>query len=63
MAYFDQIVYMYGQHFLTNGMRNNIFFLLDEALLNIRQAGRGQLVKILITLEPHGIFWSNFAHV
>ena len=38
-------------------------FLTDEALLSINQAGRGQLVKLLITLEPHGIFGSNFAYL
>ena len=31
-------------------------FLMDEALLSISPAGRGELVKMLITLEPHGIF-------
>ena len=29
---------------------------MDEALLNISPVGHGQLVKILITLESHGIF-------
>ena len=29
---------------------------MDEALLSISPAGRGRLLKILITLEPHGIF-------
>ena len=28
----------------------------DEALLSIIPAGRGQLVKMLIALKPHGIF-------
>ena len=27
------------------------------------QVGYGQLVKMLITLDPHGIFWSNFAYL
>ena len=36
-------------------------FLMDEALLSISPAGRGQLVKIIITLEPHCIFETNFA--
>ena len=27
---------------------------MDEGLLNIISAGCGQLVKMLITLEPHG---------
>ena len=30
-----------------------------KALLSNSPAGRGQLVKIIITLEPHGIFGSN----
>ena len=36
---------------------------MDEALLSISPAGRGQIVKILITLEPHGIFGSNFSYL
>ena len=35
----------------------------DEALLSISLAFHGQLVKILITLEPHGIFSLNFAYL
>ena len=31
----------------------------DEALLSVSLAGHGQLVKMLITLDPHGIFSSN----
>ena len=30
-------------------------FLMDGALLSISSASCGQLVKMLITLEPHGI--------
>ena len=37
-------------------MQNN-----DEALLSISLASHGQFVKMLITLEPHGIFSLNFA--
>ena len=37
-------------------------FLKNEALLSISPAGRGQLVQMLITLEPHGIFGSNFEY-
>ena len=37
-------------------------FLMEEALLSISPAGRGQLVKMLISLEPHSIFGSNFAY-
>ena len=36
-------------------------FLMDEALLSISPAGRGQLVRMIITLEPHCIFETNFA--
>ena len=28
---------------------------MDEALLSIMSVGRGQLVKMLISLKPHGI--------
>ena len=45
-------------HFLGIGMQNS-----DEAWLSISLAGRGQLVKLLITLEPHGIFLLNFAYL
>ena len=31
-------------------------FLMDEAFLSISPAGRGQLLKMLIALEQHGIF-------
>ena len=36
---------------------------MDEGLLSIMSAGGGQLVKNLITLEPHGILGSNFAYL
>ena len=39
----------------------NILYMMDEALLCI--TGRGQLVKMLITLEPNGILGSNFAYL
>ena len=56
MVYFDKILYAYACHyFLTTGMQNSLF-MMDEALLSIITAGRGQLVKMLITLEPPGIF-------
>ena len=35
----------------------------DIALLNISLAGHGQLVKMLRTLEPHGIFALNLAYL
>ena len=34
----------------------------DEASPSIILAGRALLVKMLITLEPHGIFGSNFVY-
>ena len=36
---------------------------MDEGLLSMVSAGWGQLVKMLITLEPHGTFGSNYAHL
>ena len=36
---------------------------MDEGLLSISTACCGQLVKILITLEPLGLFESNFAYL
>ena len=36
---------------------------MDEGLLSIISAGCGQLVKMLITIELHGIFGSNFAYL
>ena len=33
--------------------------LMDVALLSIGLDGRGQLVKMLTILEPHGIFGTN----
>ena len=38
-------------------------FSMDEALLSISLVSRGQLVKILITLESHGIFESHCAYL
>ena len=35
----------------------------DEPLPSIILAGRAILVKMLITLEPHGIFGSNFVNL
>ena len=34
----------------------------NEGLPSIILAGQRLLVKMLITLEPHGIFLSNFAY-
>ena len=39
------------------------FFLMDKALSSISQTDYGQLVKMLITLEPHDIFRSKFAYI
>ena len=36
---------------------------MDEGLLSIISAGCGQLVKMLTTLEWHGIFGPNFAYL
>ena len=35
----------------------------DEALLSIILASQGLLVKMLIILQPHHIFWSNFVYL
>ena len=35
----------------------------DEALPSISPVGRCKLVKMLINIEPHGIFWSTFAYL
>ena len=35
----------------------------DEALTSFSPVGRSQLVKMLITLESYGIFWSNFENL
>ena len=35
----------------------------DKSSPSIILAGRGLLVKMLITLEPHGIFGSNFVYL
>ena len=35
----------------------------DEDLPSISPTGRGQLVKMLITLESYGIFGSKFAYL
>ena len=35
----------------------------DEASPSITLAGRALLVKMLIILEPHGIFGSIFVHI
>ena len=58
MVYFDKIRHTYTcQHFLTTDM----LFFVDEAMLSISPVSCGQLVKMIISFEPHGIFGSNFA--
>ena len=46
------------KHFPSTGMQNS-----DEASPSIVLAGRPLLVKMLVTLEPHGIFRSNFVYM
>ena len=54
---FNQILHTYAcQHCLTTGTHKAFF--IDEALLGNSSAGRGKLMKVLVTLE-HGIFGSN----
>ena len=36
---------------------------MDEGLLSIISVGCGKIVKMLITLELHGIFRSNFSYL
>ena len=54
-------VYKSGSLFFRSRIKN--FFLMNEVLLSISLASCGLIVKILITLEPHGIIESNFAHL
>ena len=61
MAYLVQILYTYVHVFLhcpATGMKNG-----DEASPSIILAGLALLVKMLITLAPHGIFDSNFVYL
>ena len=59
MVYFDYILHTYAcKYSLATDMRNHIF-VMDDALLSISPVCCGQLVKMLITLEPHGIFGPN----
>ena len=51
MVHFDQILLTYTfQYCLDTGMQ------YGEALPSISPAGRGNLLKMLVTLETHGIF-------
>ena len=57
MIYLDQILQTYlFENCPTTGKQNG-----DESLLSLILDGRGLLVKMLITLEPHHMFGSNFA--
>ena len=47
---------------LSNHRHALQLFLIDEALLSISPAGRGQFLKMLITFEP-GIFGLHFAYL
>ena len=47
---------------LSNNWHAQLPFLMDKALSIISQAGYGENDNIS-TLEPHGIFRSNFAYL
>ena len=59
MVDFDLLHTNASQWYLTNGMCNSLF-LMDEGLLSIISAGCGQLVKMLIPLEPDGMITFTF---
>ena len=59
MVYLLQILYTYAfSHCPAAAMQN-----CDEASSSIILAGRALLVKMLITLEPSGMFTSNFVYL
>ena len=59
MVYLVQILYTYViSHCPATGMKKG-----DKASPSIILAGQALLVKMLITLEPHGIFGSNFVYL
>ena len=59
MVYLVQILYTYVfKHCQATGMNKG-----DEASPSIILVRRALLVEILITLEPHGIFGSNFVYL
>ena len=63
MVHFYHILHTYAcQHSLNYDMRTHLL-LIDMGLLCNCPACCVQLVKIIITLEPYGIFESNFAHL
>ena len=53
----SKFAYLFILILSATGMNKND----DKGLLSIILAGRGILVKMPITLEPHGIFETNFA--
>ena len=56
MVYLDQILHTYlFKQCSATGMQNS-----DETLPSIILAGRGLVVTMLITLEPHHIFFTKF---
>ena len=58
MVYFDKILYAYVfYHFPATVMQN-----VDKTSLSITLVSQAFLVKMLITLEPHGIFGLNFVY-
>ena len=58
MVYLVQILYTnVFKHCLAAGMQND-----DDASPSINLTGRPLLVKMIITLEPRGIFGSNFVY-
>ena len=59
MEYLVKILYTYVfYHPSATGMQKG-----DEASPSIILAGRALLVKMLITLESHGIFGSDFVYL
>ena len=58
MEYFFQILFYVFKHCPATGMKK-----CDEASPSIIFAGRALLVKKLVTLEPDGIFGSNFVYL
>ena len=59
MEYFHQILIAYTVlHCLDTGIQNK-----DKASPSISEASHGKLVKMRTTLEPRGLFWSNFAYL
>ena len=60
---FYHILHTYAYSTFPNHWHAKPSFLIDMGLLSKCPAYCGQLVKILTTLEPYGIFGSNFAYL